>query len=248
MNVGTDFMAGLEVPLRSPDWQERREALAAATALGGKGRDLVLRSLQDKSDIISARAQSWFVGQGEQALGYLLTKIGRNDQDTGVFAGIAGGQERSRGKSLAGTIWLCLVNGLPRDRCHEILAKLVRHRSPRVRAIVLHTAASLRSSAFLEFLEMLSLDEDPLVKEKLRAALVRLLILDWYSTPELDESAVRKCLGLLEPELRGILGGNVPANFFSRFSKVETAGAALGRDVLPFHRDRLLSPLKSVIH
>jgi hypothetical protein len=247
MKLGADLTAELEAAFRSPDWQKRREALATAAALGWNGRDLVLQFLQDESDVISAQAQSWFVAQGEQALDYLVTKLAGVDEDIGVFAGIVGGQERSTGKSLAGTIWLCLVDGLSRNRCHEILKNLVRHPSPMVRAIVLHTVASLRSRAFLEFLEMLSRDNDPLVREKFSTALVRLLILDWYSTPELDESTVTKCLDLLEPELLGILDSDIPANFFSRFSKVETLGDALGRDVLPFHRDRLISLLESAI-
>jgi len=238
----TEYVKMLEANLHSKDWQTRLDALKSVKALGWQARNLVIQALSDRSDVISRSAQAWFVDHGEQALDYLIHKLLSVEEDIGLYASIAGGKDRNRGKSIAGSIWMTLVRGLPRDRCYDVMKSLVHHKSPKVRAIVLYTAASLRSSKFLEFFDILTNDTDPLVREKFKFALVRLLILDWYSTPELDEPSVSHCLSLLEPELIAIMDGEARADI-----GILTLGEVLGRDVLPFHRERFISLLENII-
>jgi len=203
----------------------------------------MLQALQDRSDVIRKAAETWFVEHGEPALDFLVQELASIEEDAGLNASIADGKERDRGKSVAAALWLTLVRGLPRERCYEVMNILVHHPSPQVRAIILFTAASLRTERFLEFFDILSHDEDPFVREKYRGSLVHLLVLAWFSTPELDEPAVSHALSLLEPELAAILDGDTPA----RFVPGVTLGELLGRDVLPFHRDRFISLLENVL-
>lgn len=238
----TEYIKAIEADLKSNDWQTRFDALESAKALGWQARDLVIQALLDRSDVISRMSQAWFVDNGEQALGYLVQKLLGVEEDIGLYASIAGGKNRNRGKSIAGSIWMTLVRGLPRERCYEVMKTLVYHDSPKIRAIVLFTAASLRSHKFLEFFDILADDRDPLVREKYNVALVHLLTLGWYSTPELEEPTLAHCLNILEPELVTILDSKT-----CFFDGIVTLGEVLGKDVLPFHRERFISLLEDTI-
>lgn len=244
---GGEYLKTLQTELHSLDWSVRHEAVEAAKTLGWPARGYMRKALADRSDVINRTAQAWFVDHGEQALGYLLEELLAEEKDIGLYASIAGGEERNRGKSLAGTIWLVLVRGLPRERSREIMTSLVRHPSSKVRAIVLHTAVSLRNERFLVFLDTLSEDVDPLVREKYLTSLVRLLVLGWYSTPELDEPTISVGLNLLEPELLAVMDTDIQAGFFALGSPTLTLGEVLGRYVLPFHRKRFMSLLEKAI-
>jgi len=242
--ASAEYMKSLQGKLHSQDWPIRYDALLALTSLSWQSRDLIQQALKDKSDVISKTAQAWFIQQGEQALDYLIQNLEQAGEDEGLYASIAGGVERNHMKSIAGTLWLTLVRGIQRDRCHEIMQTLVRHPSPRVRAVVLFTAASLRSEKYLDFLEILSKDNNSLLREKLRESLVHLLILDSYSTPELDEATMARCLALLKPELPAILNGETPARYVDADV---TLGELLGREVLPCLRDRFIGLLEEVL-
>ncbi len=242
-----EHMKSIHTNLGSNDWPSRYKAVKAAKAMGWRARGVMLEALGDRSEVISRTAQGWFVEHGEQALDYLLEKLLAAEEDTGLYASIAGGEERNRGKSIAGSIWLVLVRGMPRERCFSIMEELVRHPSPKVRAIVLHTAASLRKERFLHFFNALSEDGDALVREKYLTSLVRLFALGWYSTPELDEPTISRGLTLLEPELPAIMNGDIQASFFAMDSPTLTLGEVLGRYVLPYHRKRFISLLETVL-
>jgi HEAT repeat protein len=242
-----EYIDTLHTELNSPDWSVRNEAVKAAKAMGWRARDMMLAALGDRSELINRTAQAWFIDHGEQALDYLLEKLLAAEEDSGMYASIVGGEERNRCKSIAGSIWLILVRGLPRERCYDIMQTLVRHPSAKVRAIVLHTAASLRNERFLAFFDTLSKDGDPLIREKYLTSLVRLLVLGWYSTPELDEPAVSRGLSLLEPVLPAIMNGDIQADFFALGSATLTLGDVLGRHVLPFQRKRFISLLETAI-
>jgi hypothetical protein len=237
-----DYAKAIERDLHSNHWQTRFNALESAKAIGWQARDIVIQALSDRSDMISRLAQTWFIDNGEQAVGYLVQMLLGVEEDVGLSASIAGGKNRKRGQSIAGTIWMTLVRGLPRERCYELMKTLAHHDSPKVRAIVLFTAASLRSHKFLEFFDILADDRDPLIREKFREDLIRLLTLEWYSTPELDEPSVSHCLNLLESELTDILDSKTRF-----FDGILTLGEVLGKDVLPFHRKRFISLLEKTI-
>lgn len=238
-----EYRAKLEADLSSRTWQLRHEALTAAESLGWNGRDLVARTLQDRSDVVRRSAEAWFIGHGERAIDYLAQEIRKLENDSGRDpSGLAVAQHH-RSKSLAGTLWLVLAKGIPRERCFEVMKTLVRNPSPTVRGTVLFTAASLRTERFLHFFEVLANDTNPLVRKKYRESLVHLLVLAWFSTPELDEPSVARALALLEPELVSILEENTPALFVPG----PVLGELLGRDPLPFHKDRFISLLENAI-
>jgi hypothetical protein len=146
----------LKGDLVSTDWQTRFDAFKSVKSLGWGGRDLMLIALKDKSEIISKGAQSWFVDHGEDSIEFLVPTLQAIDSDIGLYACIAGGKERNIGKSIAGTIWLTLVSGIPRLRCYEVMQDLSKHPSPRIRAVVVFTAGSLRDDKYLEFFDILA--------------------------------------------------------------------------------------------
>lgn len=228
--------------LEAEDPETRHQGLRGAMALGWSGRDLVLQALEDRAATINRTAQTWFVDQGEYGIDYLGRELKRADPDRGIHARIAGGVEEKRGRSIAGTLWMTVVRGIPRDRMLDVMVDFAENGSPRVRAVALFAAASLRAEEALEVLERLADDPDPVVRRQLRDSLVRLLLLDWYSTPELDEATTAQVLSLLEPELTAILNDDEPSGIVPD----ATLGEILGRDV-PFHRDRLSHMVESVL-
>lgn len=239
----SDYMDELADRLRSRDWETRYRSLLALRPFGRDANDAFVLAMGDKSDVISKTAQRHLIDQGETAIPYLIERLEGAREDAGLYARIAGGREEDRGKSLAGTLWLTLVRGVERDRCHEILSRLAEHRSARVRSVALFTAVTLRSNRFLDVVERLSSDRDPLVVARRREALVQLFMRDSYSTPELDAATTERGLALLRPELVAIYNSNEPG--FTEYD--QTIAEMLGRDRLAHHRERFVGMLREAL-
>lgn len=237
--------AALGARLLSVDHSVRYEAVRAVAGLGWDGRDLMKIALGDRADVVSRAAQEWFVSHGEQAVWFLADALVSIPQDTGLYASLVGGEEQPRGKSLAGTLWQTLVRGVAPERALSVMEELAGHDSPRVRAVVLFSAGSIRDSRFLGVLESLSHDNAPLVKKQYREALIRLISPEWYSTPELDEGMLGEVLSLLEPELTAILESQEQAASFRSIGRGRTLGDALAHAPLPHHRERLVGMLEA---
>lgn len=214
--------AGLE----SGDWKVRHRALLELGSFGAEANDAILPSLGDLSEVVSKTAQAHFIDQGETAVPYLVTRIVETGEDSGLYARISGQRERTLGKSLAGTLWLVLVRGTDRQRCFELVERLIEHDSPRVRAVALFTAASTRETRFIRLLEKVADDGDPMVRERLREALVQLISRTSPSTPRLDGEATAEALSLMEGELIPILNSDEPGVFEGRETLPEVLAAA----------------------
>lgn len=225
--------------LTSPDWSTRKASLAQLEAFGSAANDQLIAALGDRSDVISKTAQTWLVRQGARVVPELADTLAAVETDRGLFARIAGGTEMHQGKSLAGTLWLTLVRGVPREDCLDQLERLMRNRSPRVRAVAVFAAITLRSSDYLSILEQAATDSDPLVHRRLRQGLVRLLQRGSYSTPRLDAETEGRALDLLEPMF---LEAATDQDF--GFSDNDgTFADMLGNDRLEHHRDRFVALL-----
>lgn len=235
---GPDLTA-YEAALASTDWSSRHRALTALEAYGAEANGLLIRALGDPSDVISSTAQAWLVRQGRTVVGTLAETLAEVDQDRGLFARIAGGVERHRGKSAASTLWLTLVRGVERERCLAELESLLDHASPRVRSVAVFSAVTLRSATFLPILERATEDDDPLVRQTLRRGLVRLLQRGSYSTPHIDAETEERALDLLEPML--VEAAEDPALGFT--DSAATFGEMLGEDPLEHHRERFVALL-----
>jgi HEAT repeat protein len=214
--------AGLE----SADWKVRYKTLLELGSFGAAANDAILPTLGDRNEVVSRTAQAHLIGQGEAVVPYLVTRVVETDEDVGLYARISGQKERTRGKSLAGTLWLALARGTGRDRCFELVEKLLEHDSPRVRAVALFTAASIREARFIRLLEKVADDGDPMVRERLREALVQLISRTSPSTPRLDAEATEEALSLMEGELIPILSSDEPGVFEGRETLPEVLAAA----------------------
>jgi hypothetical protein len=237
------FLRKLGEELISQEWDKRYRSLVELRRYGHDANDYFMIALNDKSDVISRTAQTYLIDQGESVVPFLVQKIKNIKEDRGLYARIAGGTERDRGKSVAGTLWLTFVRGMNRERCFEYLNKLISHPSPRIRSIVLFTAVSLRSEKFLQIVDRLRDDPDPLVQAKLREALVQLFMRDSPSTPELDAGTVQYGLKLLKPKIVSIFNSREPG--FTEYD--QTLAEMLGRDPLIHHRDKFISMLKDIL-
>ncbi|MHC5037506.1 MAG: hypothetical protein ACYTHM_09350 [Planctomycetota bacterium] len=210
MNPLQGSIEKLAARLKSTDPMERYRATGWLRTFAGAANETVLPALADKAEIVSKAAQAHFIAQGETVVPYLVEKLIEVGEDTGLYARIAGGKEREHGKSLAGTLWLTLVRGVERDAALVRVADLLRHESPRVRAVALFTAVSTRDPRFSALLQGIAADEHTLVKARLRESLVQLFFGSSSSTPGMDKEAKEKALPLLRRELAPILNDNAP--------------------------------------
>ncbi len=224
-----DPVEALADGLGSANWEERLDTLRRLSALGPAANDVVLPVLRDANEVVRKAAQNHFVGLGEAAVPYLVERLVAVEEDAGFFARIAGGTERNEVKSLAGTLWLALVRGTPRGRVYAITKELIAHASPRIRAVGLFTAATLRDARYLRLVEPLANDPDPMLRERLWASLTLLLVKRSGSAPDLDEPTAALTLTLLEPELVPLLSSEK----LGALDRAQTFGDVLGRASVP---------------
>ncbi len=226
--------------LASDDGAARYEALSRLEAYGPAANELLLAALADKSDLISSQAQNWLIRQGHTAVAFLADALATVEEDSGLFATIVGGRERHRGKSIAATLWLTAGRGTAPERRYEVLESLLRHGSPRIRAVAVFTAVTLRSSEYLPLLRKAAEETDPLVHRTLRQGLVRLLQRESYSTPFLDAETEAGALDLLAPML--VEAAEDHEHGFGDAN--ETYGEMLGKDPLEHHQGRFMGLLQ----
>jgi len=210
MNGFEERIGRISERLASKDPIERYRAVGTLRAFGALANEAVLPALADRAEIVSKAAQTHFIEQGEKAVPYLVKKIVETKEDTGLYARIAQGRERDRGKSLAGTLWLALVRGTERDRALELTKEMIRHDSPKVRAVAVFTAISTRDPRFVALLEDVADDDDPTVKTRARESLVQLFFGSSSARPGMDMEAKKKAFPQLERELLFILNENAP--------------------------------------
>ncbi len=191
--------------LASPDWRERRETLLALKSHLPSANSLCVTALADKSDAVSLAAQVLLVEQGGAVIAFLVGELVRVPEDRGLYASIGGGLERSRGKSLAGTLWLAVVKIPDLEKRGAALEELAGHPSERVRAVAAFTAASLREAAALRVIERLAGDPHPLVRAKCCEALLRLM---QHKTK--DAELEGRMVDLLIPQIVPIANSTAP--------------------------------------